>query len=220
MGDETEAKFRVPDFAAVRRALRKAGAGYLQTVIQTDRYFDTPDRSLLKSDRGIRIRAVRCLRSAGHRPDSRPQLTYKGPGRKGGAAKVRREIQAHVDSPEVVEKILETCGLEMALSVQKRRATYRLGRCTVELDELPLIGRFVEIEGPDEGAVLSAARRLGLTAEPIKDHYIDLLSRRCPRAGRACKRVHFDNCNAHCGSARASSVPAQRSAPDSSVGGW
>jgi len=198
MSRETEVKFRVADFAAVRRALRKAGAGYLQTVVQTDRYYDTPDRSLLKSDRGIRIRMVRCLRSARGPIDDRPQLTYKGPGDPHSTAKIRPEIQTRADSPEVVEKILGTCGLVMTLSVQKRRATYRLGRCTVELDELPLIGRFVEIEGPDEGAVLSAARRLGLTGEPIKAHYIDLLSRRCPRAGRACKRVHFDNCHANC----------------------
>lgn len=175
MGCEIEAKFKVESFAGVRKALRQAGAGYLGTVRQTDTYFDTPDRRLLKDDTGVRIRRVRCLRSSGVKKDTRPQLTFKGPARRRSTAKIRREIQTRIDDAGALEKILRGIGLTATITIKKRRASYRLARCRVELDELPVIGRFVEIEAASEKQVLAAARRLGLSGRPIKDHYVNLV---------------------------------------------
>ena len=67
----------------------------------------------------------------------------------------------------------------------------------VELDELPVIGRFVEVEGPDEAAITAVVRRLGLTGPPITDHYIALVSARCPLAAHQCTQVTFERCG-HC----------------------
>ena len=47
-----------------------------------------------------------------------------------------------------------------------------MGETHVELDELPLLGRFVEIEAPNEAALEATERDLQLTSEPIKDHYV------------------------------------------------
>ena len=177
MSQEIEVKFKVDDFSAVRRALRRAGARYAATVIQTDSYYDTPDRMLLSRDCGLRIRRVRCLRSAGGKLDTRPLLTAKGPARGGAKAKIRREIQTHLDDPEAVSEILRWVGLELTMLIQKRRTTYRLGPCVVELDELPVIGRFVEIESPGRRALEHACRLLALKGRRITDHYINLLRR-------------------------------------------
>jgi adenylate cyclase class 2 len=192
MAHETEVKFKVADFAAVRRRLRRAAATYLATALQTDAYFDTPDRALRREDRGLRIRSVRHLRSAAPREDARPLVTYKGPGNGSRRAKVRREVQTRVDDANAAAEILAACGLEMTVSVQKRRASYRLGDCRVELDELPGIGRFVEIEGPGERAIHAAAEVLGLGGRPITDHYVDLLEAHRRRPGADRRRVHFD----------------------------
>lgn len=175
MSCEIEAKFKVESFAGVRKALRKAGAGYLGTVGQTDTYFDTPDRRLLKDDTGVRIRRIRCLRSGGAKKDTRPQITYKGPAHSRSKAKIRREIQTRVDDAGALEEILRGIGLTATITIKKRRASYRLGRCRVELDELPVIGRFVEIEAASEKQVLAAADSLGLSGRPIKDHYVNLV---------------------------------------------
>ncbi|MHC4983159.1 MAG: class IV adenylate cyclase [Planctomycetota bacterium] len=177
MSDEIEVKFKVDDFAAVRRALRREGAKYIATVLQLDSYYDTSDRMLLERDCGLRIRRVRCLRSSGAGIDPRPLLTAKGP-RRGAGAKIRREVQTHLENPEAVTDILESLGLERTLSIEKRRATYRLGRSLVELDELPLIGRFVEIESPSKPDLERTCRFLGLTGQRITDHYINLLAKR------------------------------------------
>ena len=62
------------------------------------------------------------------------------------------------------------------LSFEKRRETLELDGCKVELDELPHLGSFVEIEGPDEEAVLRVREKLGLADRPIvKTSYIALL---------------------------------------------
>jgi adenylate cyclase class 2 len=191
MPDEIEAKFKVDGFAAVRRALRNAGADYASTCLQTDSYYDTPGRRLLAQDCGVRIREVRVLRSAGGKVDARPLLTMKGP-RRGARAKVRPEVQARLDAPGAAQEIMRAMGLEVAVRLQKRRTTYRLGECLVLLDELPLAGRFVEIEAPSEDAVRRAGERLGLEGQPITDHYVALVLAECRKRGHDGGEITFD----------------------------
>jgi adenylate cyclase class 2 len=183
---EIEVKFKVDDFAPVRRALRRAGAKYIATVIQTDSYYDTADRMLLGRDCGLRIRLFRPVRSAAGGIDTRPLLTAKGP-RSGRAAKFRREVQTRLEDPQAVVSILEAMGLKLTLSIQKRRATYTWNGCLVELDELPVIGKFIEVEAGSEKALDRICRRLGLQAERITEHYVNLLQAAggVPRPGRS-----------------------------------
>jgi len=194
MPHETEAKFPVESFEAVRRALRKAGAAYRFTVLQTDTYYDTPERSLLAADQGLRIRRLRYLRSArGHR-DDRPELTFKGSGNGSRRAKVRHEIQTRIDDADALEAVLQAAGLVRMLTIRKRRASYHLAGCTIELDKLPMIGRFVEVEAPDEEHLDRVRRRLGLTGEPVTDHYVNLVTRKCSRLSRDCSEATAENC--------------------------
>jgi predicted adenylyl cyclase CyaB len=194
MPHEIEMKFRVPHLPAVARRLRELRASRLDAVLQDDQYFDTPGRRLLRRGCGLRLRTQRPLR-AGRTAHERPaELTYKGPALRGRRAKVRPEHQTRVDDASAVAVVLSACGLRPMLRLQKRRATYRLGRCTVALDELPILGCFVEIEGPGESAIESVRRRLGLTGRAIRLHYITLLQARCTRAGRRCSQVTFIAC--------------------------
>ena len=162
-------------------------------MLQTDRVLDAPDRELYRGDRGLRIRTVRRLRGPADRSDSRPQVTYKGPRQATRRVKARLELQTHVDDAETLERIFEACGLQPVLTIQKKRAGYRLGECVVELDELPRIGRFVEIEGPDEQAIWAARDRLRLAGEPITDSYVALVEAACGRVN-VCREVTFDHC--------------------------
>lgn len=122
------------------------------------------------------------------------ELTYKGPASRYAKAKVRSEHQSRVDDASAVTMVLEACGLRPMLRLQKHRASYRLGRCLVELDELPVLGCFVEIEGPNQEAIERVRRALALDNPPIRSHYVRLLQARCPRAGRRCREVTFRTC--------------------------
>ncbi len=174
------------------------GGKYLGTVIQTDSYFDTPQRSLLNAEHGLRIRRTKFIRSSDEHNDRRPLLTFKGPSLPGRRIKVRREVQTRLDDADAIVEIFKAVGLREVLVVQKRRASYRLGRCLVELDELPLIGCYVEIEAPDEKSIDRAAKKLALASEPITAHYVDLVTARCRRLPKACMEVTFDKCRNHC----------------------
>jgi adenylate cyclase class IV len=210
---EIEMKFRAEDLSAVRRAVLRAGGRYLGTVLQTDCYLDTPEGALLAGDRGLRLRtsrrvtrvaqAFQAVRAGSKAPAApgahrgaplRALLTYKGPRRDRGRAKSRREVQTAVEDPRALEEVLRELGLRRRLVLQKRRSTYALGRCRVELDELPLLGTFVEIEGSSPRAIEAAARRLGLRGPPLKAHYVQLAEEACPRAGKACLQITFRRC--------------------------
>jgi predicted adenylyl cyclase CyaB len=197
MPHETEMKFKVDRLSSVARRLAALGARRLYTVLQEDCYFDSPRRRLLRSGCGLRLRTQRLLRTGCGRLDVRPELTYKGPARRGCRAKLRPEYQTHIDDASAVATVLEACGLRPMLHLQKRRASYRLNRCTVELDELPVLGCFVEIEGPGEASIERACRALHLAGPPIRSHYVRLLQARCGRAGRQCREVTFRTCR-HC----------------------
>ena len=202
MPHEIEAKYRLDTFARVRRRLREAGGVYLGTVLQTDLYHDTPARRLLKSDCGVRIRHTRCLHrppGGAGRPDTRALLTWKGPARPHRRAKIRNEVQTRLDDAAAVSAVFEAVGLKPTLTLQKRRASYRLGRCLVELDELPVLGRFVEIESSRPEHIESARGKLGLSeTPPITDHYVRMAMRACKRLGGNCRELTFSNCAA-CG---------------------
>ena len=198
MTHEIESKFKVADFSAVRKALHKEGAEYRGTVLQTDRYFDTSDHRLLAGDCGLRIRSVRYLSSTAHHKDLRPLLTYKGPAVNNSQTKIRREIQTRLDDFDAMAEILSICGMEIVITVQKKRSSYKLGDCLIELDELPLIGRFVEIEASSEVRIQRTREKLALTNEPISMHYIDLLSAECDRISSKCCNITFDNCSVNC----------------------
>ncbi len=195
MPHEIEMKFKVPSLAAMARRLRACGAKYLSTVIQDDTYFDTPSRKLLRAGCGLRLRTVRLLRRGTGRVDAGALLTYKGPARKRAKAKIRLEHQSRVEDPLAIAEVLTGCGMPAAVRLQKRRASYRLARCLVELDELPMLGTFVEIEGPSEAAVQSARRKLELDSRPIRSHYVRLALTACGRAGRRCRELTFANCH-------------------------
>ncbi|MCL2701116.1 MAG: NAD(P)H-hydrate dehydratase [Phycisphaerae bacterium] len=172
---EIEAKIKVASLAPARRALRQAGGVFCGTVVQTDRYFDSDDRRLLAGDIGVRIRLTKVLKSAaGAAVDARPLLTFKGPVRADAKLKSRPETQARVDDDAIVDRVLAAAGLAPTVTVEKRRESWRLGRCTVELDTLPGIGTFVEIEGPDETTIENVRKKLNIQGLPTREHYVKL----------------------------------------------
>ena len=102
-------------------------------------------------------------------------ITYKGP-RQHGLLKSRDEVEVTVGNSEDASQLLERLGFVRMLSFEKRRESWKLGGCKVELDELPYLGSFVEVEGPGDQPVLAVREQLGLADRPIvKSSYIALL---------------------------------------------
>jgi adenylate cyclase class 2 len=172
MGTELEAKMQVPDHERVRARLREHGATRVGACMELNTFFDTPDRALLAQDKGLRVRHTCDFATGGERH----VVTYKG-SPQAGALKNREEVEIAVDDGGRASLLLERLGYAPTLSFEKRRETWRVDDCLVELDELPQLGCFVEIEGPDEEAVLSVRDALALDDRPlVRKSYIAMVA--------------------------------------------
>jgi len=172
MSVETELKTRVESHEAVRAQLARARAVFVRCVLETNRLFDDDDGRLYRDGCGLRVRSVEALDGDG----GAATITFKGP-RQSGMYKVREELESAVGDPAAVCALLDRLGYRERIVFEKRRETWRLGDCTVELDTLPRLGCFVEIEGPDEAAVTDVASRIGLgDAGPIMDSYVSMVA--------------------------------------------
>jgi len=183
---EIEAKLKVDSLEAVERRLREQDASVVRETVQTDIYFDTADGKLTRSDECLRLRCEKMERR------ERPVLTYKGP-KQADDYKKRTEIELEVRDAGATEGLLAALGYHKALAFNKRRRLWRLGGCEVALDELPLVGAFVEIEGPDSGTIAHVQKMLGLSDVPhVMDSYATLIDRELSRLGRERREVYLD----------------------------
>lgn len=171
MGLEIEAKMRLRDTAAFERKLLELGAVRGPVIFEINTFFDTPVGTLKSADRGLRIRIEREI-DTGH---TRVAITHKGP-RAHGVLKSRMEHELVAADAEAASELLQALGYIAVLSFEKRRRRWLLNDCHVEIDQLPHLGEFVEIEGPTEDLVMMVREKLGLTHEPlIKSSYIAML---------------------------------------------
>ncbi|MFI4859995.1 MAG: class IV adenylate cyclase [Phycisphaerales bacterium JB063] len=171
---EIEAKMRLDDRAALVQTLQRLGAAFVAELAETNSYFDVEDGALKRSDQALRLRIE--VTGPGT-PEERTVniLAHKGP-RSPGKLKSREETEVHVDDPAAIVKLLNALGYRSVLTFEKRRTRYRLEGCLIELDELPRLGHFVEIEGPSESQVFAVREQLGLADSPlIETSYIGLL---------------------------------------------
>ena len=185
---EIEAKLKVDSHAAVRAKLCAAGGKCLGQVLETNHIFDNADRALLAGDCALRIRTTQ---TEAH-PIPGATLTYKGP-RQDSAFKSRQEIQINVDDGAAAQPLLEALGFIEVVRFEKRRESWELGPCQVELDELPHLGTYVEIEGSEEACISRAQNDLGLGAlTHVRENYITLLVDHCRQHNLPTLAITFD----------------------------
>lgn len=149
---EREAKLRVADAAAARRAVERLGAH-----LRRARHFE--DNLLLDDASGTLARRGSALRL--RRADGRALLTFKGARvEEASGVKVRPEIEVEVGDGDGAQALLAALGYAPAFRYQKFREVWDWRDAEIDVDETPL-GTFLEIEGPSE-TIHAAAHALGL----------------------------------------------------------
>jgi adenylate cyclase class 2 len=175
MNIEIEAKLKVDSHGPIAEKLDSAGAEFTGTQKQTDRYFDDAAGSLLASDKCLRIRTTISETS------EKTYLTVKGPKQKTNLKK-RTEIELPISDPTAAEELLNILGFSQKLVVEKDRKFFRLNDCLIQLDTLPGLGCFVEIEGPNEQIIAEVQKNLGLEdLKHITDSYAHLVANEIKR---------------------------------------
>lgn len=175
MCTEIETKLKVESLGEVEKKLEELGAEFLGEQLQEDCYFDDAGRTLTKGDRCLRLRR----QVAGG--NEKIFLTYKGAKEK-ARVKKRREIEFEIEDGDAAGKLFAALGYEQRLVFEKKRRLWRLGGCEVALDEVGVLGSFVEIEGSDEKQIADVQELLGLASVAhIKESYACLISERMGR---------------------------------------
>ena len=162
MAMEIEVKMRVPDIETLQKRLVERGARRGPVIGEVNQFFDTADHALRRGDQGLRIR------SETHDDAGQPLtvITHKGP-RQAGKVKSRPETQVSVGNGDDAVALLTALGLVETVRFEKRRRRWHLDDCLVEIDTLPALGHFVEIEGPSAQAVLDLRKKLDLEHQPL-----------------------------------------------------
>lgn len=172
MNVEVEAKLRLSNPPSLHAKLAELDAVHDRDLLETNTYFDRPDGDLKRSDQGLRVR----VEVDQHTGKSEVILTHKGP-RAHGRFKSRSETELGVSDAARADQMLAALGYRPVLTFEKRRTRYLLDGCRVEIDTLPHLGTFVEIEGDTDDDVLGVQAKLGLGDEPlIQDSYIGMLA--------------------------------------------
>lgn len=169
MCTEIEAKLKVDSLSEVEHKLGDLGARFLGEQLQTDYLFDDVNATLTKTDQCLRLRKQIVGRRESY------FLTYKGAKEK-SILKKRQEIESEIKDADSIHKLLLALGYEQVLIVEKKRRLWLFCNCEVALDQLSLLGDFVEIEGPNEENISKVQNSLGLTDLPhISKSYASLL---------------------------------------------
>ena len=169
MNVEIETKIKVESLHEIAARLKAIGAKSLYELSQVDTYFDDENSTLFASDCGLR------LRKQTDGGNQKVILTYKGPKQK-SRFKSRTEIEIEVSDFEVAAQLLNALDFKKSLAFEKRRRVWQMSDCVVCLDELPLLGNFVEIESPGEELITEALRKLHLADIPhINESYAHLI---------------------------------------------
>ena len=100
-------------------------------------------------------------------------------------------VRAGKVGPEAA-MLLERLGFTRCLSFEKRRQTWKLDDCRIDIEELPHLGQFVEIEGRNEEAVMKLRDALGLAERPlVKNSYVAMLTSHMQERGMSGQDVMF-----------------------------
>ena len=183
MNIEIEAKLKVGSLLEVEKRVGQVNAEFLGEQLQTDTYFDDADGSLKSGDRALRVRRQRAGKT------EKTFLTYKGPKQKDDFKK-RQEIEIEIGNADSARELLSALGYEKVLVVEKKRRVWNLDDCIVSLDELPLLGGFVEIEGPGGESIAGVQKKLGLSdLSHVIESYACLIQQKLLELGKDQRQV-------------------------------
>jgi adenylate cyclase, class 2 len=141
---EIEQKYRLDEPAEFERRVAALGARYMTERVESDHYFNAPDRDFAATGEAFRIR----------RSGESNVLTYKGPKDPSVAVKIRPEIELDIAAGEAGANtaiaILRHLGYRPVAVVRKVRKIHQLLRddfiVTICRDLCDHVGAFAEIE--------------------------------------------------------------------------
>ena len=183
---EIEAKLKVDSLDVLTEHLQQAGAVFKYDVVERDSYLVDAGRVMVKKGCGLRLRK----QSVGD--NEKYILTYKGPKQQ-SRFKSRQELEVCVSDIKTTEDLFLAMGCRKKLEFEKKRSIWTFMSCSISLDRLPLLGCFIEVEGPDETIITQVLQTLGLAdTEHISKGYARLMADKLDELGTGNRKVFFE----------------------------
>ena len=151
MSKEIEAKFFVNDFASIREKLSSISATCSKPRTLMRRYtYTLVEKSNASSHEWARVR------DEGDKITMAYKLAFDT-----ARADGTEEIEIIVNDFDAAATLMSKLGFNDRLHQESYRETWKYGDFQITLDEWPVIGTFVEIEGPNEEGVRHLSANLG-----------------------------------------------------------
>jgi len=183
---EVELKFPLKDPESMRKRLLEKGFSSSGRVFEMNIVFDTPQGALERSGRLLRLRK-----------DNQVRLSYKEPPADkshAGRFKVKDESELKPADFETMRYILNKLGFTEERVYEKYREHFSRGpEVSAELDKLPHMGHFLELEAPAQSMDQLTAD-LGLDpGQGLKENYFQLFQAHCRRTGLQKRDIRFED---------------------------
>lgn len=174
---ETEVKLRIEGSVLEVKQKLATFCKYSTPTEEENRIYDTAEGKLKDRKQVLRIRYAK--HPVGDL-DPKIELTFKDKGTRSKGISSRPEYNVNIQRNELANltKVLEGLGYRPSFVYEKKRETWKFPdvKVTVEIDELPYIGHFLEIEGPDSDVIEQVIDQLGVRHfERCSGSYIKLL---------------------------------------------
>jgi adenylate cyclase class 2 len=139
---EIEVKLKITDLAVLEKKLLEQGYKLIETLKETDTYFDGGINGIKKSGQALRVRRTfNCVTGK-----EQSAITFKGE-KIDTVSMARLELETAVENGEVTERILCALGFyPVQPIVVKIRKILRNGDICACLDDVQELGTFLELE--------------------------------------------------------------------------
>lgn len=155
---EIEVKILEIDRKALEKKLRSFGAKKVFDGPVDVRMYDTPNNDFKRRGTVIRLR----------KKGTYGEFTVKTAHKRMAHAKSAQEYETRVDFA-AMQKILHILGYTESWRMKKHRIEYALGNVHFEIDKIPGIPWFLEIEAPSVMALNAWVKKLGYTQKDAKN---------------------------------------------------
>ena len=153
---EIEVKILEIDVDSIRKKLLGLGAKKILDDELSYVILDDKDHSLFKEKKLLRVRKSK---NAAH-------LCFKSKAKK-GKLREAEETEVKIDDYEDTIKILNELGFVTKHKGKKHRESYKLGKVRYELDTMPGIPTFLEIEADNEKDLIQGIKKVGFKLEDV-----------------------------------------------------
>lgn len=158
---EIEVKILEINKEQIEETLRQLGARKVFDGEVYAVYYDFANNALAGKNSTLRLRKKESI------IESNIELTLKTEVSK-KKAKIMQEYEVSVDSLDKMQQILEGIGLQPVQCLEKSRTSYVLNNVHFDIDTLPGIPTFLEIEAPNMKTLEQYVRTIGYTLQDAK----------------------------------------------------